>query len=57
MQGWKIHMVQQRVKQISHEMVEKFRSMKLRLQLFARWVHSHSASHRIKAKALRLIEK
>ena len=55
MVSWQVHMVQHRVKQISNEMIEKFQTMKLRHQLFARWVNQHRVNHKIKAKALSIV--
>ena len=38
-------------------MAQRFRQMKLRHQLFANWVHYCRTNRKIKAKALRLVNK
>ena len=54
---WKTLMVTKRIKQISQEMIEKFRTMKNRHQLFAKWVNVHRVGKKIKAKALLLVNR
>ena len=56
-QAWKAIMFARRVEQIGNEMSEGFRAMNLRHHLFAKWVNANRVDRRIKAKALKMVNK